>query len=291
MTGPEEDQLARDNPACLRPIGSHPREIAPVSRRGARHPSLVPSEILAELERGAESANHMEQIALDMGAVLTFAFPGLASFAKRLRHGGLVARMRMAGRILWEEAGAEGVAAAATHSSDTVRGWAAMAVGVRNDLALDERLSMIRVFADDHHFAVREWAWLSVRGRISDQLDHALLLLQPWSSAPSANLRRFSSEVTRPRGVWSKHIRALRVEPWKGLPVIEPLRSDPSPYVQTSVSNWLNDASKDHPGWVAHVCEEWLGESASSSSTSWICKRALRTIRRTAIGAGSSAPP
>jgi 3-methyladenine DNA glycosylase AlkC len=253
--------------------------VAQLARRGARHPSLVPPHVLGQLERGEESANHMEQIALDMGRLLTFAFPELAAFADSVRRGGLVARMRMGGRILWESGGADRVAAAAIHSSDTVRGWAAMAVGARYDLALEERLSMIRPFADDRHFAVREWAWLSVRGHVSDQLDHALVILRRSSTDPSANIRRFSSEVTRPRGVWSGHIRALKAEPWKGLPVIAPLRADSSRYVQTSVANWLNDASKDAPDWVARVCEEWLAESPVSP-TEWICNRALRTIRR-----------
>jgi 3-methyladenine DNA glycosylase AlkC len=250
-----------------------------VARRGARHPSLVPREVLWQLERGAESANHMEQIALDMGRLLTLAFPELASSALSFQSRGLVDRMRTGGRILWEKAGPEGFLAAAAHSSDTVRGWAAMAVGVRDDLDLSERLAAIQAFADDQHFAVREWAWLSLRGHVDAHLDHALPLLQGWSLDSSANIRRFGSEVTRPRGVWSTHIRALKAEPWKGLPLIAPLRADPSRYVQTSVANWLNDASKSLPGWVSGLCDEWLADSPTEP-TQWICRRALRTVRR-----------
>lgn len=261
---------------------------AHMTRRGARHPSLVPEEVLRQLERGAESANHMEQIALDMGALLTHAFPSLSSFADDLRRDGLVTRMRTGGSTLWKWLGEDGIFVAAGHPSDTVRGWGAMAVGVRPNLSLEERLSFIRVFADDPHFAVREWAWLAVREHVRADLAHALALLGTWASDTSPNVRRFASEVTRPCGVWSSHIPILKAEPWRGLRVIASLRADPSRYVQTSVANWLNDASKTQPAWVVALCDEWLARSPADS-TAWICNRARRTVRRAMlIGAAPS---
>jgi 3-methyladenine DNA glycosylase AlkC len=249
------------------------------ARKGARHPDLVPQAVLRQLETGAESANHMEQIALDMGNLLRTQFLHLAGRSEEVRNKGLVVRMRAGGRILFEEMGAEGIAHARRSTSDTVRGWAAMAVAYLPGLTVAERLNAIGDSADDDHFAVREWAWLSVRPHVAADLPGALDALKPWTTDDSERIRRFASEVTRPRGVWSAHIAELKRNPAIGLPLIEPLRADPSRYVQDSVANWLNDAAKTQPRWVQAICDEWTS-GEPSAATRRICKRGLRSVPR-----------
>jgi 3-methyladenine DNA glycosylase AlkC len=104
-------------------------------------------------------------------------------------------------------------------------------------------------------------------------------MLQPWTEEPQHHLRRFACEITRPRGVWCTYIPELRKNPKPGLPLLETLCADTSRYVQNSVANWLNDASKDNPVFVKTVCRLWAQQS-KTSETAYICKRAQRTIHR-----------
>jgi 3-methyladenine DNA glycosylase AlkC len=229
----------------------------------------------------------MEQIALDMGALLANEFPQARDRAEELRNHGLVLKMRTAGQILLEEIGLDGALEVVGRSSDSVRGWGAMAVGATPGLALVRRLELIRPFADDPHFAVREWAWLSLRVHVTADLSSAIGHLYDWTQEDSPWLRRFPVEVTRPRGVWSSHIARLKAQPELGEPLLEPLRADDARYVQDSVANWINDASRTAPTWALALCQRWLDSPAPA--TERICRRALRTLER--AGQGLPIPP
>jgi 3-methyladenine DNA glycosylase AlkC len=251
------------------------------ARSGRRVADIEPVR-LAQLNTGVvEAATLTECLAVDFATLMRATLPDIGEeteAAMRQAAGeGISRRMALAARLIYERRGMVAVEELRHHASDTVRGWACFIIGAAGNMTLAARLAAIRPFADDLHFGVREWSWMAVRLYIAADPDSAIALLAGWTAESSERLRRFASEATRPRGVWCAHIGPLRQSPEKGLPILGPLRDDPAPYVQDSVGNWLNDASKDRPAWVRSLCARWSAES-SAPATSRICKRAMRTI-------------
>lgn len=254
------------------------------NRKGASSPKNVPPEVLRALNRGEiPTVNLGESLAINTAELLLNAAPELGKKGiKPLTDDpdmGLMNRWRTAARILHEHFGDEAIDRFADHPSDTVRGWPCIIIGTTRNKGwtLKKRLARIKPFADDPHFGVRESAWLGVRGCIIDELEKSIDILTPWTNARSANVRRFATEVTRPCGVWCAHITTLKQDPSPALPLLEPLRSDESKYVQDSVANWLNDAGKTAPEFVMELTDRWLKES-STPETARIVKRARRNL-------------
>jgi 3-methyladenine DNA glycosylase AlkC len=230
-------------------------------RKGARTVATVDPDILAQLEAGSiESANLTEGLAINMARLLSAVAPQVPTDALDLSLG-VVQRMAQAGALLRTYLG---VGALAGHPSDTVRGWAAFAVGQDEDRPPLERIDAIRPFAADPHFGVREWAWMAVRAIIVDDPRGVIGRLTPWTQDSDPNIRRFASEATRPRGVWAASIGLLRKEPQYALPILEPLRHDTERYVEDSVANWLNDAAKDRPDWVIALLAQWRNDGVAA---------------------------
>jgi 3-methyladenine DNA glycosylase AlkC len=243
----------------------------------SRSPSDVPAERLAALNAGtAETRNLAEGLALHFPTLFATIIP--SSDVAQLADLPITRRMAEAGRLLAESLPHPALTALGSHPSDTVRGALCYALA-RHTASLTGTLAAIRPLADDPHFGVREWAWMAARPSIAADLPAALSLLSGWSADPSPALRRFASEATRPRGVWCTQLRALVADPQPGLALLEPLRADPEKYVQDSVANWLNDASKSRPDWVRALCDRWTRESPGPH-TARIVKRALRTLNR-----------
>lgn len=166
-----------------------------------------------------------------------------------------------------------------THLSDIVRCWACWAESLQhNDIKL--LLSAMKPYASDSHFGVREVVIFASKERMIQNLDTAIQVLSGWTLDPDENIRRYAAEALRPVGVWTKKILEFQENPEKGLPLLEPLKSDNSKYVRDSVGNWLNDASKSQPEWVQAICNKWEKESVTKE-TSYILKKALRTIAKT----------
>jgi 3-methyladenine DNA glycosylase AlkC len=162
------------------------------------------------------------------------------------------------------------------HRSDVVRCWSAYALTATRP-KLNEALEIVRPFAADSHFGVREIAWMAVREQICADPLKAIDLLLAWTSEKDANLRRFSTEATRPRGVWAKHITMFKNDPSPAEKILNALNKDPARYVQDSVGNWLNDAAKDNPNWVKKLTQSWK-DGSLTIETNYIIKRALRSL-------------
>lgn len=165
-----------------------------------------------------------------------------------------------------------------THPSDIVRCWACWAES-SNSNTTDKLLERMKTYAADVHFGVREVVIFASKEQLTIDLVDSINLLKKWCSSEDENVRRYVAEVLRPNGVWTKKVDALHQKPELGLPLIRPLKSDGSKYVQNSVANWLNDASKSNPDWVRKICSKWLGES-NTKETAYIIKRAMRTINK-----------
>jgi 3-methyladenine DNA glycosylase AlkC len=54
---------------------------------------------------------------------------------------------------------------------------------------------------------------MAVRDEVVRSPAQALALLQPWAPDADENIRRFASELTRPRGVWCAQIESLKAGP------------------------------------------------------------------------------
>ncbi len=261
-------------------------------RKGAVRISEIPTTILKQLNTGEiESVNLTEWLAVDQRALLMNVLPALnlaeavaPAFAQvsALKKRSQMQCLPVIATVLLYTLNPKTnrnklFGAMLVHPSDTVRCWAAYVIGLDDALNLEEKLTRLRPIASDQNSGVREIAWMAVRSDIDAQLAHAVALLTEWTKEADANLRRFASEATRPRGVWCKHITALKQNPELAYPILEPLKSDASKYVRDSVANWLNDASKSQPDWVREVCELWATDSPTPE-TKAIIKRALRTL-------------
>jgi 3-methyladenine DNA glycosylase AlkC len=262
-------------------------------RKGAKSIKDIPEEILALLNRGEiETANLVEWLAINQRALIRHLLkqcnreiylkpilqgldlvkkPSILKIHEALGRELLQQVTLHRDQELWE--------ILSKHPCDAVRCWVPFSLGQDASLSLEECFDKIQVFASDPHFGVREMAWLGLRKIIARALDPSLAILTPWTQHPNPNIRRFASEATRPRGVWCPHLQALKERPEMGLPILAPLRSDPSRYVQDSVGNWLNDASKSQPEFVLQLCKHWEKQS-STPQTQYILHKALRTLHK-----------
>jgi 3-methyladenine DNA glycosylase AlkC len=267
----------------------------PEKRKGSKSTKDIPIAILQQLNNGQiETANLVEWLAVDQKILLENLLKSLGkiNYLKpiQLKINGLKKQTvntineAIGSGILQQSQNHndnEILKTISSHPSDVVRCWAAYTIGKNEQLSITQKLKLIHPFSADNHFGVREISWLATRPSIAKNLTLSINLLTKWATHKNENVRRFASEATRPRGVWCEHIDALKLNPALGLHILELLKSDASKYVQNSVGNWLNDASKTQPNFVIDICKKWEKES-KTKETAYIIILALRTINKQA---------
>lgn len=267
--------------------------MAAEKRKGARSAKDITPEIQQQLNSGnIETANLTEWLAVDQRILLQHLLSDhqrTAYLQPVLHRIDLLKKQTIntineaIGTGLSEQAQQHGdpelLRIMAHHPADLVRCWATYTIGKNDGLTIAEALEGIQPFAADKHFGVREIAWLSLRAKLTRHLEESISILTGWTQHEDENIRRFATESTRPRGVWCEHIDILKQNPAMALPLLEPLKSDPARYVQDSVGNWLNDASKTQPDFVTDLCLRWEEES-DTKATRYILKKALRTLQK-----------
>ncbi|NET56594.1 MAG: DNA alkylation repair protein [Symploca sp. SIO2E6] len=267
------------------------------TRKGAPRRSEIPDEVLQALNQGKiETVNLVEWLAIDMQTLLSNVLVEIGceeylnqfkEEALKFQDQGVTKKLQGFGKALFnvlEKCDDRNAVfeALANHTSDIIRSLAAGTVAYNQHLSLPQKLQMMRRFATDPNMSVKEDAWYFLRPYLVEDLEKSFELLIPWVKDKDPNIRRCAVEATRPRGVWCKHIPTLKENPEHGLTILEFVRSDSSKYVQRSVGNWLNDASKSRPDWVINTCMRWQEESPTQE-TNWIIKHGLRTLNKKAI--------
>ncbi len=264
-----------------------------VKRKASKSIKDIPKDILEQLNSGQiETANLVEWLAVDQRLLLEnllkqskrtkYLEPILFKIENLKKHTVNTVNEAIGTGLLEQSlknSDIEILTIISTHKSDLIRCWATYTIGRNEKLKISEKLQQIQVFSADKHFGVREICWLAVRPSIAKNLTESLNILTTWTTNQDQNIRRFVSEATRPRGVWCEHIEELKKEPALGLIILEPMKADKAKYVQDSIGNWLNDASKSQPKFVIEICKKWEEES-KTKETAYIIKKALRTIEK-----------
>ena len=264
-----------------------------LNRKGARKTQDIPKEVLELLNIGKiETVNLTEWLAIDHLKLIetNFLEIGISKENVKMLSDKIVAQkkpstmstIKLVGLTLYELYSTSKEYNSifdklSAHPSDSIRCYSPYLKSLDTKLTLDEKLNQSEKLIADKHFGIREVVWMALRPEIERDLVESIRILSEWTKNKDENIRRFTTESTRPRGVWCKHIEKLKESPEMALPILGNLKSDKSKYVQDSVGNWLNDASKSKPSFVIELCQKWEKESPSKETQN-IIKRARRTM-------------
>lgn len=264
-----------------------------LNRKGARIVIDVPLLIIQLLNAGKiETVNLTEWLAVDHLKLIASTFPEIGieqdtiemitAELKKQKKNSAMTSIKLIGQMLHQLCSKTNrlrsiLNSLSSHQSDSIRCYAPYLIALNEELNIEEKLTQSKSLISDKHFGVREVVWMALRPEVDIHLKKSIEILCEWTKDKDENIRRFTTEVTRPRGVWCKHIEQFKKEPQLALPILNYLKADESKYVQDSVGNWLNDTSKSKPDFVISICERWKRESPTKQIEK-IIKRAKRTI-------------
>jgi len=115
----------------------------------------------------------------------------------------------------------------------------------------------------------------AVRPFIIRNEERMMAQMYAWSKHKNECVRRLASEGCRPQLPWAQALTSFKKDPTPIMPILEQLKTDPSPHVRNSVANNLNDISKTHPDLVIKIAKDWYG---NNEYTDWIVKHGCRTL-------------
>jgi 3-methyladenine DNA glycosylase AlkC len=118
-------------------------------------------------------------------------------------------------------------------------------------------------------------AEFDIRYLLRNNYRTTLRRLHAWVGHTSLHVRRLVAEGSRPRLPWASHFERFKDDPKDLIPLLEALRSDPTPYVRLSVANCVGDILKDNREFALDLLEAWLADS-QEPNLRWIIGRALR---------------
>lgn len=121
-------------------------------------------------------------------------------------------------------------------------------------------------------------AEFDVRPYLAKRPELALAHAEQWSKHENWRVRRLASEGTRPRLPWGIRLQAFVADPAPVVRILDQMYNDSHPNVRRSVSNNLNDISKDHPELAVDIAERWL--YGGDKNTKQLVSHALRTMRK-----------
>ncbi len=96
-----------------------------------------------------------------------------------------------------------------------------------------------------------------------------------WTKHTNEHVRRLSSEGCRPVLPWGGVLQDLKDNPTPILPILENLKNDDSECVRRSVTNNLNDISKNNPEVLLGLYKKW---KKAPEKTQALLKHASRTL-------------
>ena len=175
--------------------------------------------------------------------------------------------------------------------ADGIAGWPVVSLGsfiVRNgmnnpELSLSALCKMTMRFSTE--FAVRPF--------LQNHPEVAMKHVLEWCNDENRHVRRLASEGTRPLLPWGIKLHRFVEDPSPMLPILTALRDDPSEYVRKSVSNHLNDISKNQPELVAQLAREWLKDAPQSRVrlVKHACRGLIKAGHPVALSAFGYGPP
>ena len=195
------------------------------NRKGARKIQDIPKEVLDLLNKGKiPSVNLTEWLAVNQVELIKNTFPkidlkdsinSLTRAIEQQKKPSTMGSIKIIGQNLYEysrqsknlEATIKNLS---NHESDTIRCYATYLIALDSNLNILEKLEHSRKLIADKHFGVREIVWMALRPEIEKHLSESIEILSKWTNNQDENIRRFTTESIRPRGVWCKHIEKLK---------------------------------------------------------------------------------